>query len=127
MNCPYCGAQQRTSSDDADGMREEETQARECSSCEKNFTFQIKISLSYTTEKADCLNGGEHAWKPTVTWCIDHKLSFVPYGVLILGAPIFIIAGVAQGIASAFEDWKTDALWIKHEIARRAAAKKDQV
>ena len=68
MNCPYCGAQQRTSSDDADGMREEETQARECSSCEKNFTFQIKISLSYTTEKADCLNGGEHAWKPTVTW-----------------------------------------------------------
>lgn len=62
--------------------------------------------------------------KPWVTWCIDHKMAFVPYGVLILGAPIFIIAGVAQGIASAFEDWKADASRIKHEIARRAAAQK---
>lgn len=62
--------------------------------------------------------------KPWVTWCIDHKMAFVPYGVLILGAPIFIVAGVAQGIAYAFDDWQTDARWIKHEIARRAAAKK---
>lgn len=60
--------------------------------------------------------------KPWVTWCIDHKMAFVPYGVLILGAPIFIIAGVAIGIASAFEDWKTDASRIKDEISRRAAA-----
>lgn len=62
--------------------------------------------------------------KPWVTWCIDHKLSFVPYSVLILGSPIFIVAGVVLGIASAFDDWKTDASWIKDEIARRAAAKK---
>lgn len=64
--------------------------------------------------------------KPWVTWCIDHKLSFIPYGVLILGAPIFIIAGVALGICEAFADWKSDALWIKDEIARRAAARKEE-
>ena len=51
-------------------------------------------------------------------------MAFVPYGVLILGAPIFIVVGVSQGIVFAFDDWKTDALWIKHEIARRAAAQK---
>lgn len=64
--------------------------------------------------------------KQWVTWCIDHKMAFVPYGVLILGTPIFIVAGVAQGIASAFDDWQTDARWIKHEIARRAAAQKGE-
>ena len=61
--------------------------------------------------------------KPWVTWCIDHKMAFVPYGVLILGAPIFIVAGVAQGIASSFEDWKSDSRSIKHEIARRGVTK----
>ena len=68
--------------------------------------------------------------KPWVTWCIDHKMAFVPYGVLILGAPIFIVTGVAQGIAhgicEAFADWKSDARWIKDEIARRAAAQSAQ-
>lgn len=59
-----------------------------------------------------------------VTWCIDHKMAFVPYGVLILGAPIFIVAGVALGICEAFADWRSDVRWIKDEIARRAAAQK---
>lgn len=64
--------------------------------------------------------------KPWVTWCIDHKMAFVPYGVLILGAPIFIVAGVVLGIVEAFGDWKIEALWIKDEIARRAAAQKGE-
>lgn len=61
--------------------------------------------------------------KPWVTWCIDHKMALVPYGVLILGAPIFIVAGVAHGICEAFADWKSDASRIKHEIARRGVTK----
>ena len=61
-----------------------------------------------------------------VTWCIDHKMAFIPYGVLILGAPIFIVSGVAQGICEAFADWKSDASRIKHEIARRAAAQEGE-
>lgn len=61
--------------------------------------------------------------KPWVTWCIDHKMAFVPYGVLILGAPIFIVAGVAQGICEAFAIGRATHSGIKHEIARRAERK----
>lgn len=66
--CPYCGAEQDINHDDGYGYEEDKTHQQECHSCEKTFTYITCISFSYDTYKADCLNGGEHKWKPTITF-----------------------------------------------------------
>jgi hypothetical protein len=62
--CPYCDK----SMDDPDDCYEEGVDYQEqCPHCEKNFTFTIGYTRNYYAEKADCLNGGEHNYKKTMT------------------------------------------------------------
>jgi len=68
VNCPYCDAEQEINHDDGRGYAEDETHQQQCSECDKHFTFTTSISYYYEAQKADCLNGAEHDWKPTHTF-----------------------------------------------------------
>lgn len=67
IECPYCNYEQEANHDDGGGYEEGVLHQMQCESCEKNFTFQTKILFVYTSQKADCLNGGEHDYKQSFT------------------------------------------------------------
>lgn len=68
IECPYCGHDQEVCHDDGANYDENKTHKMECCECEKTFVFNTYISFNYSSEKADCLNGGDHNWKPTATF-----------------------------------------------------------
>lgn len=68
IECPYCGKGQEINHDDGYGYSEDETFNQECSDCDKTFVFTTSISFSYNAEKAECLNGGKHDYKPQITY-----------------------------------------------------------
>jgi len=68
VECPYCGAELNINHDDGQGYEEDEFHHQECQNCGKTFVFTTSISFSYEVQKADCLNGGRHKWKPTHTY-----------------------------------------------------------
>ena len=65
--CPYCGKEQEIDHDDGYGYEEDEIYMQECEACEKTFTFTTSIIFTYESYQADCQNGGEHNFKPTIT------------------------------------------------------------
>jgi len=67
VNCPYCDTPQDINHDDGRGYSESEKHEQQCVSCDKYFVFTTSISYYYETDKADCLNGAEHDFKPTMT------------------------------------------------------------
>lgn len=67
IECPYCGDEQEINHDDGYGYAEDEVHEQECSNCEKTFVFTTSIHFYYSATKADCLNGGEHKYKKTMT------------------------------------------------------------
>lgn len=67
VNCPYCDAEVEINHDDGYGYGEDEVFEQECGECEKHFVYTTSISFSYDAKQADCLNDGEHSWKPTAT------------------------------------------------------------
>lgn len=65
MNCPYCGAENEA----YEAYEQEVLHETECGKCEKVFQFYTSYSVSYSPQKADCLNDMvPHAFKPTNTW-----------------------------------------------------------
>ena len=70
-NCPYCDAELDINHDDGHGYEENELHEQECRECGKTFVFTTYIIYSYTTYKADCLNGSKHEYKPTHTYPIE--------------------------------------------------------
>lgn len=68
VNCPYCNHGQEINHDDGYGYEEDVLHEQECTECEKTFTFLTSISFDYSAHKADCLNGGDHKYKPTMTY-----------------------------------------------------------
>ena len=67
IECPYCGHSQDIDRDDGAGCREDVIDEQTCKSCEKTFVFTTSIIYHYEPATADCLNGAEHAYKPTCT------------------------------------------------------------
>lgn len=65
VECPYCGKWNEIQHDDGHGLSEDEAHEEMCGECEKYFVFYTCISFSYSAQKADCLNGSEHDWRPT--------------------------------------------------------------
>lgn len=66
--CPYCGEDVEINHDDGYGYSEDETHQQKCGKCGKTFTYTTMIHFSYSTRKADCLNGGEHDYRKTTTY-----------------------------------------------------------
>lgn len=68
VECPYCEKYQEINHDDGYGYSEDETFEQECSDCGKSFVFTTFVSFNYNSEKAPCLNGGSHNYRPSSTW-----------------------------------------------------------
>lgn len=68
INCPYCDAGQEINHDDGYGYSEDEVHNQQCGDCDKYFTFTTSISYYYEVVKADCLNGDEHDFHPSITY-----------------------------------------------------------
>jgi len=66
--CPYCDADVEINHDDGYGYEDGQTFKQQCGNCDKTFVFTTTISFNYETEKADCLNGGEHEWETSHTY-----------------------------------------------------------
>ena len=64
LECPYCETELEICHDDGFGYEEGVKHQMECWRCEKSFVFETSISFDYDPEKADCLNDGNHEWKP---------------------------------------------------------------
>lgn len=67
FECPYCGEDQEVNHDDGAGYAEDVAHEHWCRACDKRFVFHTFISLSYEAKAADCLNDGNHDWRPTHT------------------------------------------------------------
>lgn len=70
--CPYCGSDVEINHDDGYGYSEDELHQQECGNCDKTFTYWTSIYFSYSTNKADCLNGGEHNYRKTITVPVEY-------------------------------------------------------
>lgn len=70
IECPYCGEWMDADNEDYPdvGDREDEWYHKECPHCEKTFAYSVEIQFSFTGQKADCLNGGEHKFEKTNTF-----------------------------------------------------------
>ncbi len=72
VECPYCGKEQEINHDDGYGYEEDGVFQQECPYCDKIFVFTTSISFYYDVEKAPCLNGSEHDWRPITGWPKEH-------------------------------------------------------
>lgn len=68
VECPYCGKPVEINHEDGYGYSEDDIYNQRCLECGKTFSYTTHVSYSYDVNKADCLNGGEHKYKPTVTF-----------------------------------------------------------
>ena len=66
--CPYCDKEVEVTHDDGAGYAEDVTHQQECPYCLMSFVFTTGIIYVYHTEKAPCLNGEVHLYKPTITY-----------------------------------------------------------
>jgi len=63
VKCPYCREYVEINVDD----HYEGTEECECPKCEKFFEVFAEAYISYSvSDKADCLNGGEHKWRQQI-------------------------------------------------------------
>lgn len=67
VKCPYCDAEQEINHDDGYGYAEDGTYNQECGKCGKTFVYNTFISFDYEVRKADCMNGSNHDFKPSMT------------------------------------------------------------
>jgi len=66
--CPYCNAKIEIYCDDKDYDYDEyRIYQHQCRFCGKTFIYTTHIEISHECSMADCLNEGEHTWKPTAT------------------------------------------------------------
>ena len=70
LYCPYC---EHDCGDYVDDCHEQDTEYEyQCPECNKNFIFTIEYEPNYSSSKADCLNGGEHDFKPIIGYPTEY-------------------------------------------------------
>jgi DNA-directed RNA polymerase subunit RPC12/RpoP len=62
IECPYCGHEYQYDGDY--GFEQDESWEEECPKCEKTFMLTGWYVAEFRSDKADCLNGGEHDMQP---------------------------------------------------------------
>ena len=63
LECPYCGKWSEANTDDGNLCEEDQIYEEQCPHCDKHFVATVSWTPVYLSEKADCLNGGEHEWR----------------------------------------------------------------
>ncbi len=61
LYCPYCDEDLGSHVDDCHSQ--DVQYEHQCPKCDKNFVFTIEYYPSFTSNKADCLNGKEHKFE----------------------------------------------------------------
>jgi DNA-directed RNA polymerase subunit RPC12/RpoP len=70
LTCPYC---EHDCGDYIDDCHEPDTQYEyTCPECDKNFIFSISYYPTFSSEKADCLNGAEHNFEKITGYPIEY-------------------------------------------------------
>jgi|LGOV01.1.fsa_nt_gb hypothetical protein len=68
--CPYC---EHDCGDYFDDCHSPDTEyEHKCEECGKNFIFIIDYYPTFSSYKADCLNGGEHNWKKICGYPVEY-------------------------------------------------------
>lgn len=67
LECPYCGEWCNVDDNEGPYFEQDIIHEMECHNCQKVFIFYTSISFSYSAQKADCLNDGNHDDKYTHT------------------------------------------------------------
>lgn len=70
--CPYCNREIEIIHDDGYGYEENILHEQQCCHCDKTFTYRTQIMIYYETQKAPCLNGSKHNYKPTITYPLKY-------------------------------------------------------
>lgn len=60
IECPYC---EKDNEYDTEQNAEDVPHQMECRECEKTFVFYVSYCPSFSSCKADCLNGAPHQWE----------------------------------------------------------------
>lgn len=68
VNCPYCRKNVKINHDDGAHYDENRMEEMECPECDKYFMVSAYVLWSFDGHKADCLNDGEHDFKPSYTY-----------------------------------------------------------
>ena len=63
FKCPYC--EEELSMPDYYGVKQEEMSEATCGECGKTFAYSWSSGITFHTQPAPCLNGGEHDWHKT--------------------------------------------------------------
>ena len=71
IQCPYCEQWLEINHDDGFGYAEGVKHEQECGHCGKYFVFETSVIFCYEAEQADCLNDGEHQYKPSFTFPVE--------------------------------------------------------
>lgn len=65
LECPYCEKEQSNPENLSDDSIDKNMQVT-CNDCGKNFIYVAELDIDFHSYEADCLNGGEHDYKPMV-------------------------------------------------------------
>ena len=69
IECPYC---EHKNEHDGESYEENGNYQWQCRSCEKFFIMNPEHSIHFSTEKADCLNGGEHSFRQQICFPTEY-------------------------------------------------------
>ena len=48
-----------------------------------------------------------------VKWCVEHNLSLVPYVVLFLLIPVYLLYGMVEGV----KEWAGELRWLNKKVS----------
>jgi len=67
ITCPYCGDKNIDSWEVGKGINEGDLGEQECDNCGKKFIVERHLRITYSSEKAPCLNNeGEHDFEKMI-------------------------------------------------------------
>lgn len=67
ITCPYCGHENNDSWEVGTEVNEGDLDIQECGNCDKYFTANRNLTITYNSHPAPCLNGdSEHDWEPII-------------------------------------------------------------
>lgn len=69
IECPYCEA---NCAEPEESIAYNEILRWHCHECDRTFVYTAELSVYYTSEKAECLNGGAHDWKQIIGCPIEY-------------------------------------------------------
>ena len=52
-----------------------------------------------------------------VKWCVEHNLSLVPYVVLFLLIPVYLLYGMDEVVKEGVKEWVGELRWLNKKVS----------